>query len=107
MRRIKSKGGKTFAHVLGKGTIEIKRQKQRFIVTGTDFQIIGTSPDTDDKLILQVEGGILSEDGLEFIEDNELTDEERAELDAKGAKPPTDVEADALKDKKPSEDAEE
>lgn len=87
MRRVKAKGGKTFAHVLGKGTIEIQRQKQRFIVTGQDFQIIGTSPDGTEKLVLAVENGILIDDGLEFKDEGDPTDEEREALEAAGGDP--------------------
>lgn len=109
MRRIKAGGGKTFAHVLGKGTIEIRRQKQRFIVTGTDFQIIGTSPDDKEKLVLQVENGYLLEEGLEFKDDGDPTDEEREKLEQQqqNEPKPEDTESAALetpKDDEPVED---
>lgn len=81
MKRIKTANGETFAHVLGKGTIEIKRQNQRFIVTGTDFQIIGTEPTHTRKTVLAVENGRLLEDDIILEDDDNLTDEERQQME--------------------------
>lgn len=81
MKRIKTAGGETFAHVLGKGTIEIRRQKQRFIITGSDFQIIGTEPTQTRKMVLAVENSRLIEDDIILEDDDNLTDEERQAME--------------------------
>lgn len=102
MRKIKDSKGKTFAHLVGKGTIEIKRSNQTFIVTGKDFSILGTSafsPDTKEFVV--VENGKLVEDGI-MIVDDALSDEE---LEKAEAEKKTDIESenDAL-EKKPEDD---
>ena len=78
MKRIKATNtDHVFAHVLGKNTIEIVRQKQKFVITGTDFMIIGTTPDGKEKMVLNIEDGTLLEDELKFKDTPELTDEEK------------------------------
>nr|DAV53550.1 MAG TPA: hypothetical protein [Caudoviricetes sp.] len=71
MKKIKDSKGKTFAHLVGKGTIEIKRSNQTFIVTGKDFSILGTTafaPDTKEFIV--VENGVLVEDGIRIVSDS-------------------------------------
>lgn len=95
MRKIKDSKGKTFAHVVGKGTIEIKRSNQTFIITGKDFSILGTStfaPDTKEFLV--VENGKLVEDGITIVDDL-LPDAKEAEQTTKPETEP-ETEADAL-----------
>ena len=110
MKRIKTANGETFAHVLGKGTIEIRRQKQRFIITGSDFQIIGTEPTQTRKMVLAVENGRLLEDDVMLEDDDNLTDEQRQEmeqqkLESEQQAANTETEDDALEGKnKKSED---
>ena len=105
MKRIKTANGETFAHVLGKGTIEIRRQKQRFIITGSDFQIIGTEPTQTRKMVLAVEEGRLLEDDIILEDDDNMTDAERQEmeqqkLDSEKQAQNTETEEDALAGKK-------
>lgn len=93
MRKIKDSKGKTFAHVVGKGTIEIKRSNQTFIITGKDFSILGTStfaPDTKEFLV--VENGKLVEDGITIVDDS-LPDAKEAEQTTESE---PETEADAL-----------
>ena len=93
MRKIKDSKGKTFAHVVGKGTIEIKRSNQTFIITGKDFSILGTStfaPDTKEFLV--VENGKLVEDGITIVDDS-LPDAKEAEQTTESER---ETEADAL-----------
>lgn len=102
MRKIKDSKGKTFAHLVGKGTIEIKRSNQTFIVTGKDFSILGTSafsPDTKEFVV--VENGKLVEDGI-MIVDDALSDEELEKAEAE-KKTEMESENDAL-EKKPEDD---
>lgn len=101
MRRIKTENNETFAHVLGKGTIEIKRQNQRFIITGDNFQIIGTEPTQTRKMVVAVEGGRLIEDDI-IVEDTAISEEQQkikaAEADT------TDTEDAALSEDKKNKD---
>lgn len=93
MRKIKDSKGKTFAHVVGKGTIEIKRSNQTFIITGKDFSILGTStfaPDTKEFLV--VENGKLVEDGITIVDDS-LPESKESE---KVTEAEPETEADAL-----------
>lgn len=108
MKRIKTANGETFAHVLGKGTIEIRRQKQRFIITGSDFQIIGTEPTQTRKMVLAIEDGRLLEDDIMLDDDDNMTDAEREAMEqgkteAERQAATTESEADALKDKTKTE----
>ena len=105
MKRIKTANGETFAHVLGKGTIEIKRQNQRFIITGTDFQIIGTEPTHTRKTVLAIENGRLLEDDVIIEDDDKLTDAQREEMEQQKVQAEEDAknietEEDAVADKK-------
>ena len=111
MKRIKTANGETFAHVLGKGTVEIKRQNQRFIITGSDFQIFGTEPTHTRKTVLSVENGRLLEDDILVEDDDNLTDEQRAELEQKKIESQeladtTETEDDVLSGKKKETEAE-
>ena len=103
MRKIKDTKGKTFAHLVGKGTIEIKRSNQTFIITGKDFSILGTSafsPDTKEFVV--VENGKLVEDGLKIVDDA-LSDEELEQAEAE-KKTEVESENDALEKKPEDED---
>jgi hypothetical protein len=102
MKRIKDNDSDhVFAHLLGKNTIEIVRQKQRFIISGTDFTLIGTSSTGKEKMVLTVEDGKLIEDDLKFRDTPELSDEEKeAQAQAlKDAEDNTETEEDAMKGK--------
>ena len=102
MKRIKDNDSDhVFAHLLGKNTIEIVRQKQRFIISGTDFTLIGTSSTGKEKMVLTVEDGKLIEDDLKFRDTPELSDEEKeAQAQAqKDAEENTETEEDAMKGK--------
>lgn len=107
MRRIKTENNETFAHVLGKGTIEIKRQNQRFIITGDNFQIIGTEPTQTRKMVVAVEGGRLIEDDI-IVEDTAISEEQQKILDAQKEKAAevdtTDIEDAALSEDKKNKD---
>lgn len=75
MKKIKDSKGKTFAHLVGRGTIEIKRSNQTFIVTGKDFSILGTSAFAPDaKELVVVENGVLVEDGVKLVEETQPDD---------------------------------
>ena len=105
MRKIKDSKGKTFAHLVGKGTVEIKRSNQTFIITGKDFSILGTSafsPDTKEFIV--VENGKLVEEGLK-ITDEALSDEEIEQAE-QNKQENVESENDALAEKK-EEDKEE
>lgn len=111
MKRIKDNDSDhVFAHLLGKNTIEIVRQKQRFIISGSDFTLIGTSSTGKEKMVLTVEDGKLIEDDLKFRDTPELSDEEKEALEKaqKDAEENTETEEDALngKDKKGEGDGE-
>nr|DAV09923.1 MAG TPA: hypothetical protein [Caudoviricetes sp.] len=100
MKRIKDNDSDhVFAHLLGKNTIEIVRQKQRFIISGSDFTLIGTSSTGKEKMVLTVEDGKLIEDDLKFRDTPELSDEEKeAQAQAqKDAEENTETEEDAMK----------
>lgn len=101
MRKIKDSKGKTFAHLVGKGTIEIKRSNQTFIITGKDFSILGTSafsPDTKEFVV--VENGKLVEEGIKVVDDA-LSDEEQEEIESnKKGEGDIETENDALEQKK-------
>lgn len=102
MKRIKDNDSDhVFAHLLGKNTIEIVRQKQRFIISGSDFTLIGTSSTGKEKMVLTVEDGKLIEDDLKFRDTPELSDEEKeAQAQAqKDAEENTETEEDAMKGK--------
>lgn len=106
MKRIKTENGETFAHLLGKGTIEIKRQKQKFIVTGSDFQIIGTEPNQNRKMVVSVEDSVLLEDDILLEDDDNLTDEERKAMQQQkdeSQQNPLETEEDALNPKQDPE----
>ena len=103
MRKIKDSKGKTFAHLVGKGTIEIKRSNQTFIITGKDFSILGTSafsPDTKEFIV--VENGRLVEEGLK-ITDEALSDEEIEQVE-QNKQENVESENDALESKSNNED---
>lgn len=103
MRKIKDSKGKTFAHLVGKGTVEIKRSNQTFIITGKDFSILGTSafsPDTKEFIV--VENGRLVEEGLK-ITDEALSDEEIEQAE-QNKKENVESENDALESKPNDED---
>lgn len=103
MRKIKDSKGKTFAHLVGKGTVEIKRSNQTFIITGKDFSILGTSafsPDTKEFIV--VENGRLVEEGLK-ITDEALSDEEIEQAE-QNKKENVESENDALESKPSDED---
>lgn len=100
MKQIKASDGKKFAHLLGKNTIEIKRQRQHFIITGHDFRIIGTAPNDNEKIYLNVENGVLMEDGLNITEILEPGQEEQKPTETKeqeGEEKPVETEAEAAK----------
>ena len=111
MKRIKANDSDhVFAHVLGRGTIEIVRQKQKFVISGSDFMIIGTTPDGKEKMVVNVEDGVLVEEDLKFKETPELTDEEKlAQEEAqRKAEEESETEEDAIDpDKKKKTDDEE
>lgn len=103
MRKIKDSKGKTFAHLVGKGTVEIKRSNQTFIITGKDFSILGTSafsPDTKEFIV--VENGRLVEEGLK-ITDEALSDEEIEQVE-QNKQENVESENDALEGKSNDED---
>ena len=103
MRKIKDSKGKTFAHLVGKGTVEIKRSNQTFIITGKDFSILGTSafsPDTKEFIV--VENGRLVEEGLK-ITDEALSDEEIEQVE-QNKQENVESENDALENKSNDED---
>lgn len=82
MRKIKDSKGKTFAIVVGKGTVEIKRSNQHFIITGSDFSVLGTSAfSPDEKEYIQVEDGQLVEEGLNIVSSDNISDEEREQME--------------------------
>lgn len=61
---------RVFAHILDDGTIDIVRQDQRFTIIGESFTLIGTNPQGGGKTVLQVIGGKLVEDDINFKEEN-------------------------------------
>jgi len=110
MKKIKDSKGKTFAHLVGRGTIEIKRSNQTFIVTGKDFSILGTSAFAPDaKELVVVENGVLVEDGVKLVEETQTDDKKDEKQDGNKSNDDknTETEADALKEKHDKSDEEE
>lgn len=102
MKKIKDSKGKTFAHLVGRGTIEIKRSNQTFIITGKDFSILGTSAFAPDaKELVVVENGVLVE---ETQTDDKKDEKQDSGKDNEGKN--TETEVNALKEKQdePAED---
>lgn len=60
---------RVFAHLLDDGTIDIVRQDQRFTIIGESFTLIGTNPQGEGKTILDVVGGKLQDEEINFKEE--------------------------------------
>lgn len=110
MKRIKCSSGKcdgVFAHALGGKTIDIGRGKQHFTIVGSDFNVMGTCPKCGNKTVLFVENNALVEDDVNFVDDGELTEEQKAQLEQDKLKQrgeDMEKEADALKEKDKTEE---
>lgn len=74
-----------FARKIDENTLEIKIKKKRFLITGTDFAILGVDAEDNAEQSLIVEDGVLDESEL-TIEEVEVKDDdtEEPELDENG-----------------------
>jgi len=81
-KKILSEDGESiFAVAVSDKTIEIKRGKQKFTITGKDFSVTGTSRKGDKATIVMVKDGKIDESLVVFADDKDLDDE--GELKAK------------------------
>lgn len=87
MKRIQcsnSECNKTFAKILDDGTIDVKRQTQRFTVVGEQYSMIGTCSFCQSRTTLVVAGGELDDSDLTF---KDKEDEDGGEENEPGQDP--------------------